>query len=111
MKGDIFEAWILQLNNKFKGQNRNVIMILDNTSSHVVSSAKVGKSCGFSTLELSNMDFCYKHSSTFGSRYNSIFQTSIQEETFAQSFITLFSFIIKFETSQRFQLVFYINAQ
>ena len=30
-------------------------MILDNASSHVVSVAKVGKSHGFSTLELSNM--------------------------------------------------------
>jgi hypothetical protein len=30
-------------------------MILDNASSHVVSSTKVGESCGFSTLELSNM--------------------------------------------------------
>jgi hypothetical protein len=30
-------------------------MILDNASSHVVSSSKVGKSCGFSTFELSNM--------------------------------------------------------
>ena len=30
-------------------------MILDDASSHVVSSAKVGKSRGFSTLELSNM--------------------------------------------------------
>jgi hypothetical protein len=30
-------------------------MILDNTSSHVVSFAKVGKSRGFLTLELSNM--------------------------------------------------------
>jgi hypothetical protein len=30
-------------------------MILDNASSHVVTFAKVGKSCGFSTLELSNM--------------------------------------------------------
>jgi hypothetical protein len=43
--GDIFEAWILQLKNQFKGQNRKVIMILDDASSHVVSSAKVGKSC------------------------------------------------------------------
>ena len=32
-----------------------VIMILDNSSSHVISFAKVGKSHGFSTLELSNM--------------------------------------------------------
>ena len=31
-------------------------MILDNASSHVVSFAKVGKSCGLSTLELSNMN-------------------------------------------------------
>jgi hypothetical protein len=30
-------------------------MTLDNASSHVVSSAKVGKPRGFSTLELSNM--------------------------------------------------------
>jgi hypothetical protein len=30
-------------------------MILNNASSHVVSSAKVGKSYAFSTLEVSNM--------------------------------------------------------
>ena len=59
MKRDIFEAWILQLNNQFKGQNRKVIMILDNASSHVVSFAKVGKSRGFSTLELSNMTLVF----------------------------------------------------
>ena len=34
-------------------------MILDNASSHVVSSTKVGKSCGFSTLELSNMTLVF----------------------------------------------------
>jgi hypothetical protein len=56
-------------------------MISDNASSHVVSYAKAGKSRGFSTLELSNMTLvlipssqCYKCSSTFGLRYNSIFQ-------------------------------------
>jgi hypothetical protein len=54
MKGDIFEARILQLNNQFKGQNRKVILILDNAPSHVVSSAKVCKFRGFPTLELSN---------------------------------------------------------
>jgi hypothetical protein len=32
MKGGVFEAWILQLNNHFKGQNRKVIIILDNVS-------------------------------------------------------------------------------
>jgi hypothetical protein len=32
---------------------------LDYASSHVVSSAKVGKSCGFSTLELSNMTLVF----------------------------------------------------
>ena len=32
-------------------------MVLDNASSHVVSYTKVGKSRGFSTLELSNMTF------------------------------------------------------
>ena len=40
-------AWILQLNNQFRGQNQKVIMILDDASSHVVSSAKVSKSRGF----------------------------------------------------------------
>jgi hypothetical protein len=71
MKGDIFEAWILQLNNQYKGQNQKVIMILDNASSHVVSSIKVGKSHGSSTLELSNMTLvfllpqCYKRSENF----------------------------------------------
>jgi hypothetical protein len=34
-------------------------MILDNASSHVVSSAKVGKSRGFSTVELSNMTLVF----------------------------------------------------
>ena len=34
-------------------------MILDNASSHVVSFAKVGKSCGFSTLELNNMTLVF----------------------------------------------------
>jgi hypothetical protein len=48
-----------------------VIMILDNASSCVVSSTKVGKFCGFSTLELSNMTLVFfppnvtKCSSTF----------------------------------------------
>ena len=55
MKGDTFGAWILQLNNQFKCQNRKVIMILDMASSHVVRFAKVSKSRVFSTLELSNM--------------------------------------------------------
>jgi hypothetical protein len=36
-----------------------VIMILDNASSCVVSSTKVGKFCGFSTLELSNMTLVF----------------------------------------------------
>ena len=34
-------------------------MILDNASSHVISSAKVGKSRGFSTLELSNVTLVF----------------------------------------------------
>jgi hypothetical protein len=34
-------------------------VILDNASSHVVSCAKVGKSCGFSTLELSNVTLVF----------------------------------------------------
>ena len=34
-------------------------MISDNASSHVVSSAKVGKSRGFATLELSNMTLVF----------------------------------------------------
>jgi hypothetical protein len=32
---------------------------------------------------------CYKRSSTFGLRYHSIFQNSIQEETFAVGFVTI----------------------
>ena len=38
-----------------QGQNRKVIMILDNATSHVISFANVGKSRDFSTLKLSNM--------------------------------------------------------
>ena len=55
MKGDMFEAWILQLNNQFKGQNRKVIVIMDDASLRVFSSIKVDKSRGLSTLELNNM--------------------------------------------------------
>ena len=36
-----------------------MIMILDNTSSYVVSSTKVGKSRGLSTLELSNITLVF----------------------------------------------------
>jgi hypothetical protein len=36
-----------------------VILLLDIASSHVVSSAKVGKSRGFSTLGLSNMTLMF----------------------------------------------------
>ena len=73
-----------------------VIMILDNAFSYVVSSAKVGKSRGFSTLELRNMTLVFlppnitsvvQHD--FGSRYNGIFQNSLQEETFAVGFVTM----------------------
>ena len=73
-------------------------MILDNASSHVVSSAKVGKSHGVSTLELSNMTLVFlppNVNSVFQPLdqgiYNSIFQNSIhcQEETFAMDFITI----------------------
>jgi hypothetical protein len=34
-------------------------MILDDVSSHIISSTKVGKSHGFSTLELSNMTLVF----------------------------------------------------
>jgi beta-xylosidase len=56
MKGDMFEAWISQLN---KGLKQKVITLLDNASSHVVTSVKVGKSHGSSTLELSNMTLVF----------------------------------------------------
>ena len=36
-----------------------MIMILDFASSHVVSFVKVGKFCGFSTLELNNMTLVF----------------------------------------------------
>ena len=36
-----------------------MIIILDIASSHVVSYAKAGKFCGFSTLELSNMTLVF----------------------------------------------------
>ena len=60
-------------------------MISDNASSHVVSFAKVGKSRGFSTLELSNMTLVFLPPNVtsvvqpLSLRYNSIFQNSIQE--------------------------------
>jgi hypothetical protein len=70
---------------------------LDNASSHVVSFAKVGKSCSFSTLKLSNMTLVSlppKLNATrvvqaLDQRYNNIFQSSIQEETFAVAFVTI----------------------
>ena len=62
-------------------------MILDNASSHVVSIAKVGKSRGFSTLELSNMTLVILPRNV--TRHNSIFQNSIQEESLAMGFVTI----------------------
>ena len=59
MKGDIFEAWILQLNKQMKPQNPKVIIIMDNASSHIISFAKVDKSRGFSALESSNMTLVF----------------------------------------------------
>jgi hypothetical protein len=67
-------------------------MILDIASSHVVSSAKVGEFRGFFNLEFEQHDFgipssqCYSCSSTFASRYNSIFQNTVEEETFCSGF-------------------------
>ena len=49
----------------------------------------------FFSLGIEHLDFgipfsqCYKRSLIFGSRYNSIFQISIQEETFAVGFVTI----------------------
>jgi hypothetical protein len=88
MKGVIFEAWILQLNNHFKSQNQKVITISDSASSHVVSFVKVGKSHGFPTLELSNMTLVFLPLNVTSvvqplDRYNSIFQNSVQEEIFS----------------------------
>jgi hypothetical protein len=60
-------------------------MISDNASSHVVSSAKVGKSHGFSTLELSNMTLVFLPPNVtsvvrpLSLRYDNIFQNTIQE--------------------------------
>jgi hypothetical protein len=86
----------LQFNNQFKVQNRKVIVILDIASSHVVSFAKVGKSCGFSTLELSNMTLVFLPPNVTNvvqpldqGIINSIFQNLVQEEIFAVSFITV----------------------
>ena len=70
-------------------------MILDMASSHVVRFAKVGKSRVFFNLGTEQHGFgipssqCYKRNSTFGSRYNSIFQTLVQGKTFVVGFITI----------------------
>ena len=69
-------------------------MILDNASSHVVSSAKVGKYHGFSTVELSNMTLVFLPPNVtsvvqpLGQGVIAFFK-SIQEETFAMGFITV----------------------
>jgi hypothetical protein len=49
MKGDIFEDWVMKVNNWFKSQNKKVIMILDNVASHGVSCGQFGQSHDFST--------------------------------------------------------------
>ena len=42
----IFEEWMIKLNNDFKKENRKVLMLLDNCSSHV-------------DLELSNIEIFF----------------------------------------------------
>jgi hypothetical protein len=70
-------------------------MISDNASSHVVSSAKVGKSHVFSTFELSNMNLVFLPPNvtsvvrSLSLSYYSIFQNSIQVQTFAVGFVTI----------------------
>ena len=47
----IFEEWMIKLNNDFKKENRKVLMLLDNCSSHV-------------DLELSNIEIFFFSSNT-----------------------------------------------
>jgi hypothetical protein len=70
-------------------------MISDIASSHVVSSAKVGKSRDFSTLGLSNMTLVFLLPNvtsvvqSLSLRYNSIFQNSIRKETVVVGLVTV----------------------
>jgi hypothetical protein len=70
-------------------------MISDNASSHVVSSVNVGKSHVFSTFELSNMNLVFLTPNvtsvvrSLSLSYYSIFQNSIQVQTFAVGFVTI----------------------
>ena len=72
-----------------------MIIILDNSSSHVVSSAKIDKSGGFSTLELSNTNLVFlppnvtSVNQPLDQGIIAFFQNSIQEETFTMGFITV----------------------
>jgi hypothetical protein len=70
-------------------------MMLDNASSHIVSSARVGKSRGFSTLELSNMTLVFLPANVtivvqpLDQVILASFAIQYKEKTFAVVFVTI----------------------
>ena len=70
-------------------------MILDDTSSHVVSCAKVGKSGGYSTSELSNMTLVLLPPNVISvvepldQAIIASFKIQYTKKTFAMGFITI----------------------
>jgi hypothetical protein len=55
MRLDIFETWMQKLNNHFKGQDRNILLIMDNASCHSLSGVQQKQLSGFTTLPMTNV--------------------------------------------------------
>jgi len=59
MKGDVFADWMTCLNNEFKKEDRKVLMIMDNSSTHSLENVTITKVHGFNCLALSNMSIVF----------------------------------------------------
>jgi hypothetical protein len=59
MTSDVFESWMMSLNQHFKAQNWKVLFIMDNSSTHAFKHVGKNESFGFSTLQLSNIAIAF----------------------------------------------------
>ena len=61
MRSDIFETWMQKLNNHFKGQDRNIMLIMDNASCHSLSGVQHKQLSSSTALPMTNVTIVFLH--------------------------------------------------